>query len=67
MSEVRRLRGATARAAGRRSEILAALWLMAKGYRVLGFRHRLRQGEVDLLAARGRVLIAVEVKRRAAL
>jgi putative endonuclease len=67
VSEVRRLRGATAREAGRRGEILAALWLMAKGYRVLGFRHRLRQGEIDLLAARGRVLIAVEVKRRAAL
>jgi len=64
VSEVRRLRGALARATGRRGEILAALWLMAKGYRILGFRLRLRQGEIDLLAARRGVLAAVEVKAR---
>ena len=64
MSEVRRRRGTAARLSGRRGEILAALWLMAKGYRILGFRLRLPQGEIDLLAARGRVLIAVEVKAR---
>jgi putative endonuclease len=63
--EARRARGATARAAGRRGEILAALWLMAKGYRILGFRLRTAHGEIDLVAARGQVLAAVEVKARA--
>jgi putative endonuclease len=67
VSDVRRLRGTAARASGRRGEVLAALWLMAKGYRILGFRLRLRQGEIDLLAARRGVLIAVEVKARATL
>ena len=64
MSEARRLRGATARLSGRRGEVVAALWLMAKGYRILGFRHRLPQGEIDLLVLRGRALVAVEVKTR---
>ncbi len=62
--EARRLRGTAARLSGRRGELVAALWLIAKGYRILGFRYRLPQGEIDLLAARGRVLAAVEVKAR---
>ena len=57
-------RGAAARKAGRSAEVIAALWLMAKGYAILGFRLRTPQGEIDLLARRGRVLAAVEVKRR---
>jgi putative endonuclease len=65
MSQARRLRGAAARRSGRRAEILAALWLMAKGYRILGFRLNTPQGEIDLLVSRGRVLAAVEVKTRA--
>ena len=64
MSDVRRLRGTAARLSGRRGEVVAALWLMAKGYRILGFRLRLRQGEIDLLVTRGRFLVAVEVKAR---
>jgi putative endonuclease len=60
----RALRGAAARRSGRRGEVLAALWLMAKGYRILGFRLRTPQGEIDLLALRGRTLAVVEVKRR---
>lgn len=40
---------------------------MAKGYRILGFRLRARQGEIDILALRGPVLAVVEVKRRASL
>jgi putative endonuclease len=67
LSETRRLRGTAARISGRRGEVLAALWLMAKGYRILGFRMRLRQGEIDLLAMRRGVLVAVEVKARASL
>ena len=64
MSDVRRARGAAARVSGRRGEIVAALWLMAKGYRILGFRLGAKQGEIDLLALRRGVLAVVEVKRR---
>ena len=58
-------RGANARRSGRRAEVWAAVWLMAKGYRILGFRLRTPQAEIDLLAQRGAVLAVVEVKRRA--
>ena len=64
MSEARRLRGGAARASGRRAEVLAALSLMLRGYRILGFRLRTPQGEIDLLALKGRVLAVVEVKSR---
>ena len=67
MNLVRQARGAAARTAGRRAEVWAALWLMALGYRILGFRLRTPQGEIDLLAQRGRVLAVVEVKQRATL
>ena len=60
----RRARGAAGRVAGRRAEVLAAVWLMLKGYRILGFRLRTPQGEIVLLAQRGGVLAVVEVKRR---
>ncbi|MFN3584434.1 YraN family protein [Phenylobacterium sp.] len=62
---VRRARGAAARVSGRRGEVLAALWLMLKGYRILGFRLKTPLAEIDLLAKRGPVLAVVEVKRRA--
>jgi putative endonuclease len=60
-------RGTAARISGRRGEVLAALYLMAKGYRILGFRLKTPQAEIDILAMRGRTLVAVEVKRRASL
>lgn len=60
----RALRGAAARRSGRKGEVVAALWLMAKGYRILGFRLKTPQAEIDLLALRGRTLAVVEVKRR---
>lgn len=60
-------RGAAARRSGRRSEAWAAAWLMAKGYRILGFRLKTPQGEIDLLAKRGDVLAVVEVKSRTTL
>ena len=53
-----------ARRSGRRAEWVAALLLMAKGYRILGMRLTTPQGEVDLVALRGAVLAVVEVKRR---
>ena len=64
MARDRRLTGYQARLAGRRGEVLAALWLMAKGYRILGFRLQTAQGEIDLLAQKGQVLAVVEVKLR---
>jgi putative endonuclease len=62
--ERRRLRGRVAHVQGHRAEWVAALWLMLKGYRILGFRLRTPFGEVDLLARRGGVLAVVEVKLR---
>jgi putative endonuclease len=64
---IRRVRGAKAHRDGRGAETLAALWLMAKGWRILGVRLKTPQGEIDLLARRGGVLAVVEVKRRATL
>jgi len=67
VSAVREARGRAGRLAGRRAEVLAAMLLMAKGYRILGFRLKTRQAEIDLLAKRGEVLAVVEVKRRTSL
>ena len=61
------MRGGRARAEGRAAEVLAAFWLMAHGWRILGFRLRLAGVEVDLAARRGGVLALVEVKRRRSL
>jgi putative endonuclease len=64
---MRQARGAAARRSGRRAEIWAAIWLMAKGYRILGFRLKTPQAEIDLLAKKGDVLVVVEVKSRTSL
>ena len=49
---------------GRRAERIACWLLRLKGYRILAVNWRCAAGEVDILARRGRVLAAVEVKRR---
>lgn len=49
---------------GRLAEALAALYLMAKCYRILARRFRTPVGEVDLVARRGRQLVFAEVKAR---
>ena len=67
MTSARSQRGGLARLSGRRGEVLAALLLMLKGYRILGFRLASPQGEIDLLALRGGVLAVIEVKRRTTL
>lgn len=64
---VRVARGGTARRSGRRAEVVAVAWLMAKGYRILGFRLKTPQAEIDVLAKRGAVLAVVEVKSRTSL
>jgi putative endonuclease len=49
---------------GRTAEWAAMLFLMAKGYRILGHRCRTPYGEVDVAAWKGGVLVIVEVKAR---
>ncbi|MBW8320002.1 MAG: YraN family protein [Arenimonas sp.] len=49
---------------GRWSEWLAVLFLMAKGYRILALRYRVRAGEIDIIARRGALVAFVEVKAR---
>ncbi|PZN98333.1 MAG: YraN family protein [Alphaproteobacteria bacterium] len=61
----RKAQGARAHREGHGAEWVAAIWLMLRGYQILGFRMRSRAGEIDILARRGRVLAVVEVKHRA--
>ncbi len=49
---------------GRRAEWLAAIYLRLKGYRVLARNYRTKSGEVDIIARKEGVVIAVEVKQR---
>ncbi|MDE2355618.1 MAG: YraN family protein [Alphaproteobacteria bacterium] len=60
----RRTRGGRARREGRRAEWWCALWLMLRGYRLLGFRLKTPQAEIDILALRDGVVAVIEVKRR---
>jgi Holliday junction resolvase-like predicted endonuclease len=47
---------------GHRGEWLAALALMAKGFRIVERRYRTKLGEIDLIARRGDLVLIVEVK-----
>ncbi len=49
---------------GRMAEHIAALFLMAKGYRILARRYGGKGGEIDLIAKRGDTIAFVEVKAR---
>jgi putative endonuclease len=62
MNKVQRQR---AERRGRRAEWLCLWLLRLKGYRILARDYRVPVGEVDILARRGRLLVAVEVKARA--
>lgn len=46
------------------AEILAALYLMLRGYRIIAWRYKTKIGEVDLIARRRQSLVFVEVKAR---
>jgi putative endonuclease len=52
---------------GRHAESIAALFLRAKGYRILARRARTKAGEIDIVARTGDTLVFVEVKARATL
>lgn len=60
----RRELGARSRRAGRLAEVVAAAWLMLKGYQIVGFRLKAGPGDIDILARKARTLVLVEVKRR---
>jgi putative endonuclease len=49
------------------AEGCAAVFLMAKGYRILARRYRTPYGEIDIVARRRNLLAFVEVKARASL
>jgi putative endonuclease len=55
---------AGARAFGINAETAAALWLRLKLYRILARGYRIREGEIDIVAARGDTIAFVEVKAR---
>ena len=50
---------------GRTAEILAALFMMMKGYRPLAWRLKTSRGEIDLIMKSGRRIVFVEVRRLA--
>jgi putative endonuclease len=50
---------------GRGAETLACWYLRLKGWQILARRARVRGGEVDIVARRGRTLAFIEVKARA--
>lgn len=52
---------------GLRAETLAALFLRAKGYRILARRYASPVGEIDIVARKGKALVFVEVKARPSL
>jgi putative endonuclease len=53
--------------AGISAESRAALFLVAKGFRILARRWRSPLGEIDIVARRRRLLVFAEVKARASL
>ncbi|AAT89288.1 hypothetical protein ATY41_11725 [Leifsonia xyli subsp. xyli] len=50
---------------GRRGESVAAHWLEAHGYVLIGRNWRIRSGEIDIIARTGNITVFVEVKTRA--
>ncbi|MDX1739440.1 MAG: YraN family protein [Alphaproteobacteria bacterium] len=55
----------TAHKRGTQTEFFASIWLTIRGYKILEKRYNSAYGEIDILAQKGKTLIAVEVKYRA--
>lgn len=51
---------------GAAGEMLAARFLREKGYTILSANFRCRQGEIDIIAAKGNYIVFAEVKTRSA-
>ena len=49
---------------GRRSEILGIEYISSLGYRIVTSGYRTKEGEVDIIAWEGNVLVFMEVKAR---
>lgn len=49
---------------GHVAEFIAALYLIAKGYRIVAIRHRTKLGEIDIIARKRDLVACVEVKAR---
>lgn len=52
---------------GRWAEYFAWAYLKLKGYQILESRYKTPLGEIDLIARRGKALVAIEVKNRSSL
>jgi putative endonuclease len=50
---------------GHASELIAALYLVLRGHRILAMRYRTKAGEIDIIARRRNLIRFVEVKARA--
>lgn len=64
MPPERRTRRAENLALGRRGEEIAAAWLVARGFTILGRNLRVGRSELDLVALDHGTLVAIEVKTR---
>ncbi len=64
MSRAPNKRRRRAERSGRWAEMLAAAAYMLRGYQILERRFRAPQGEIDLIARRGRLIAFIEVKLR---
>jgi putative endonuclease len=53
-----------ARAYGLQAETIATLWLRLRLYEILDRNYRIKDGEIDIVAKRGRTIAFVEVKAR---
>ncbi|MCV3736536.1 YraN family protein [Rhizobium sp. TRM96647] len=50
---------------GHRAELVAALYLIVRRYRILAIRYRTKVGEIDIIARKGDLVACIEVKARA--
>ena len=64
MSAGRAAQKAKAAQRGRRAEIVSCDFLRVAGYRILETNVRLAHGELDIVARKGDLLVAVEVRSR---